>query len=519
MNNLNKIIFIVVLLLSTKLVVAQSDSTDTEKEYKQFFYPNGSLSSEGYLYKGKPDGFWISYYVSGIKKSEGTWKNNQLDSIWIFYNQLKDTTEKINYYLGVKNGYHYKYYTGFEYDNQKKSKDLYVNGKRNGTGYVYYPGGNIRLEIPYVNDKKHGIAFEYDKNQKIITITRYRNNDIIIQEKINRYDEENRKNGTWKEFYEDGTLKKEQTFEHGKLNGLVKLYDLDGKLINAIKYVNGEVDLNAKEFSDNIEIIEKYNEEGILIFQGSYNENTPIGVHRFFNNQGLIIKSETYDIKGNLIAQGIVLPNGNENGEWIYYFENSKIKAKGGYNKGKKTGEWIYYYQNGKVQQKGSYVNGKLTGIWRWFYQTGELLKEEFYIYGRLDGESIEYSQRGEIISHGNYIEGYKEGKWLYIIGDQRMEGNYIMGEKNGTWKSYYREEEELSFEGKYLQGREEGKHVYFYPDGSVKEERYYSEGKKIRAWSKYNENGQLIVVVQYKENLPYKINGEKVKLGQLGTE
>ncbi len=33
----------------------------------------------------------------------------------------------------------------------------------------------------------------------------------------------------------------------------------------------------------------------------------------------------------------------------------------------------------------------------------------------------IEYSELGEIISKGNYIEGYKEGEWIYIIGDQKL--------------------------------------------------------------------------------------------------
>ena len=58
---------------------------------------------------GKPEGFWKSYYVTGIKKSEGKYTNFLLDSIWIFYDQTGDTTEKINYLFGKKNGYYYKY--------------------------------------------------------------------------------------------------------------------------------------------------------------------------------------------------------------------------------------------------------------------------------------------------------------------------------------------------------------------------------------------------------------------------
>ena len=36
--------------------------------YNKFYYPNGQISSEGMMRNGKPDGYWITYYVTGIKK-------------------------------------------------------------------------------------------------------------------------------------------------------------------------------------------------------------------------------------------------------------------------------------------------------------------------------------------------------------------------------------------------------------------------------------------------------------------
>ena len=77
--------------------------------YQVFKYPNGAVSSEGLIKNGKPEGFWKSYYVTGIKKSEGKRTNFLLDSIWVFYDQAGDTTEKINYLYGKKNGWYYKY--------------------------------------------------------------------------------------------------------------------------------------------------------------------------------------------------------------------------------------------------------------------------------------------------------------------------------------------------------------------------------------------------------------------------
>ena len=70
--------------------------------YQVFKYPNGTVSSEGMIKNGKPEGFWKSYYVTGVKKSEGKRTNFLLDSIWIFYDQAGDTTEKIIICTGRK---------------------------------------------------------------------------------------------------------------------------------------------------------------------------------------------------------------------------------------------------------------------------------------------------------------------------------------------------------------------------------------------------------------------------------
>ncbi len=513
---MKRIVFFIVVLFCSEIIIAQEDTASVLKEYKRFYYPNGKVASEGFLKNNKPVGLWKSYYVTGVKKSEGIWRNNQLDSTWIFFNQLGDTTEKINYYLGKKNGYYYKFYAGLESENRIERIDLYVNGKKSGKSLVYYKSGDLFKEIPYVEDNRHGIALEYTNERKIITITRYRMNEMIVQEEINRYDKQGKKSGIWKEFYKSGTIKEERNYTDGKLDGYVKRYNEEGKLVTAIKYKNGVVDLEAEDFNMQIEIKEKYDNNDNLIYQGSYKNNTPIGIQRYFNSDGKVINSKTYDIEGKLTAEGIVLLNGLEDGKWTYYYKNGNKRSTGNYNNGKKTGQWIYNYPNEKIQQKGSYINGKLTGLWQWYYETGELLKEENYMYGNLDGESVEYTVTGNIISKGNYIEGKKEGEWIYVVGDQKYEGKYVMGEKNGAWKSYYLEENNESFEGNYIHGNPDGKHTYYYPQGAIKEERYYSEGKRIKAWSKYNEQGDLIIVIKYKEGTPYKINGEKVEFNQM---
>jgi len=78
-----------------------AQGTETDKDgFHQFKYPNGVISSEGIIKDGKPEGYWKSYYVTGVKKSEGKRTSFLLDSLWLFYDQAGDTTENISYLLG-----------------------------------------------------------------------------------------------------------------------------------------------------------------------------------------------------------------------------------------------------------------------------------------------------------------------------------------------------------------------------------------------------------------------------------
>ena len=126
-----------VIIISCLVMFGQDDIP--KDGFVQFLYPNDQVSSEGTMKYGKPDGYWTTYYVTGIKKSEGKRTNFLLDSVWTFYNNEGDTMQTISYMIGKKNGYHIVY----GYENRKEGRDhgeiisqeLYVNNKREGMSY------------------------------------------------------------------------------------------------------------------------------------------------------------------------------------------------------------------------------------------------------------------------------------------------------------------------------------------------------------------------------------------------
>ena len=85
---------------------------------------------------------------------------------------------------------------------------------------------------------------------------------------------------------------------------------------------------------------------------------------------------------------------------------------------------------------------------------------------------------------------------------------------KDGKWKHFYNSGE-LKYEGNYIQGNPDGKHKYFYSNNVLKEEQFYLMGIKEKHWQKYDEYGNLLITISYKNDKEVRINGVKVDLNE----
>ena len=486
--------------------------------YHVFKYPNGTVSSEGIIKNGKPEGFWKSYYVTGIKKAEGKRTNFLLDSIWLFYDQAGDTTEKISYLYGKKNGYYYKYKKDPTAGLYIWTKELYAGDKKEGTGYIYFPDGKIQQTISYNTGKKKGLSKEYDKNGNIITLYEYNNDFLVSRERINRTDNNGLKQGSWKDFYPDGEKKTEKTYKDDLLHGYYKEYDSAGRLVLTMLYESGSIVKSRVEDEPDIEIVNKYNNDNKLIYRGPYRNKVPVGVHREFGPDGKVTNSFVYNDNGLLISEGIVDEAGNRNGVWKDYYPDGKVQAEGRYADNRQTGLWKFNNRSGKLEQTGNFNNGRPDGLWKWYYENGAILREEEYFQGQRDGSFTEYSPAGDIIAQGQYSDNERNGEWKIKTGDITEEGKYILGLKDGVWKSFYNDGT-LKFKGNYLQGNPDGQHLYFYESGKLKEEQNYSMALRQKTWKKFSEEGLQLLAVTYKDDIEISINGVKISLPESDTK
>lgn len=513
----------------------QLNAQVTKNGYNKFYYENGKISSEGTMKDGKPDGYWKNYYDNGKLKIEGNRKNFLLDSIWKFYDLRGRITKSISYKEGKKDG------VSIIYDTLQKivTTETYIQDVKQGLQRNFYKNGKTKSVIPYVKGKPDGTAYEYSTDSVITAIIVYKGGILQSFEKINQKDAANKKQGIWKEFYENLEVKKEMKFNDDSLDGYVMEYDRKKNLISTKKYNNGKQILKAPEIA-NVEVYRDVFQDGTLKYEGVYSDGVPIGTHYTYKQKyqcdsSIFLRDDTSRVPvyinklvcrnvpvpdscieyfdGVVVAKGKVDSVRNRIGIWSEFHHTGEFKGRGLYKDGNRTGEWEFFYASGKLEQKGKYdKKGRAQGVWKWFYESGQLLREENYVNGKREGQLTDYNEQGKIILQGNFIDNNMEGHWIYETPDYKEFGNYVNGERDSLWRSYYLPGKNKRYEGRFSNGEEVGTHTMYYSNGKKMYTGNYVAGMRDGDWKFYDEMGINYLTITYKNDIEIKWMGDKIR-------
>jgi antitoxin component YwqK of YwqJK toxin-antitoxin module len=113
---------------------------------------------------------------------------------------------------------------------------------------------------------------------------KYQGGILASVERLNRKDETGKKQGTWKEFFEDGKVKEEKKFKDDVIDGYVKTYDKKGNLTNTEKYNNGKQIKNAPELAK-LDVYKDFYEDGTMKYEGGYINGMPVGTHYHYRQK------------------------------------------------------------------------------------------------------------------------------------------------------------------------------------------------------------------------------------------
>lgn len=196
------------------------------------YYNDGKLKSEGTFLNGLYNGAWTYYYSNGNVQAKGSFisgdgtdisetsglPRNGRDGFWIFKHDNGKINQEANYIKGKLNGSFKEYNvsgimiseTSFingiadgdeklYYDSGKlKASRTYKQGKLDGATKTFYENGNLEGSTTLIKGNENGLHKEYFENGKI---------------KLEFMMKNNKQHGSFKSYYESGMTKHKATID------------------------------------------------------------------------------------------------------------------------------------------------------------------------------------------------------------------------------------------------------------------------------------------------------------------
>jgi antitoxin component YwqK of YwqJK toxin-antitoxin module len=187
----------------------------------KYYYPNGTVASEGTYINGKKNGLWTYYYENGKKQQVGKFKNDSPVGEWKWF-YPSGSMKKIEYYnqKGLLEG------TQVEYDEQGNeiAKGEYYNGLKEGDWF--YHVGDFKEVGQFTLGYKNGMWSYYYKNGKLAFKGEF---------------DEGQPKGKHIYYHKNGVKKEKGKYKAGLKDGFWKTYNEMGEVIEILKYKNGQL--------------------------------------------------------------------------------------------------------------------------------------------------------------------------------------------------------------------------------------------------------------------------------------
>lgn len=176
----------------------------------------------------------------------------------------------------------------------------------------------------------------------------------------------------------------------------------------------------------------KYNESGMLIYEGNFLLDIPIGdfiyyypdgeirAKSIFSDNGTRVATTTFHLNGNKMTEGYYLHK-QKDSLWRYYNIDNILLIEEYYQNNLKQGTWKVYFENGKTAEITSWNNDLQEGAWQQFFPDGTMKVDGNYFQGEKQGEIKYYFPSGKINIIGVYDMSYREGEWLYLDEDSTV--------------------------------------------------------------------------------------------------
>ena len=183
------------------------------------------------------------------------------------------------------------------------------------------------------------------------------------------------------------------------------------------------------------------------------------------------------------------------------YYENGNVREKYTRIDGKLQGQYLRYHPNGDLDLSLFYKDNKPDGLYTWYYDSGNRVRStQVFTDGERNSPLTVYYRDGMI----KHIFGYSHDKMAgdivsYYPNGQKQEEMHLGRPDtqdpalNGLVRFYY-ENGQISESFSYVNLKLEGPYRAYFPDGRVRREGQFSQGRRTGRWSTYEKDGTVSV-------------------------
>ena len=195
----------------------------------------------------------------------------------------------------------------------------------------------------------------------------------------------NIKNGLFKTYNEDGSLKCLQTFNKNEAEGAKICYYAKFRKKSVENYFHGKLDGWSSFYREN-----KNLQRRLLFKDGNVRTD-----EEYYEN-GVLYTSESYNERGSL------------DGPYLEYYPNGALRISSFYSDGQVDGQILRYYNTGQLFTKENVVKGATEGEKISYHKNGIIASVEYYENGLLDGVKVTYKPED---GSEDCVTDYKKGK------------------------------------------------------------------------------------------------------------
>jgi antitoxin component YwqK of YwqJK toxin-antitoxin module len=341
--------------------------------------------------------------------------------------------------------------------------------------------------------------------------------------------------GYWKSYFENGKLKSEGNRKNFELDSCWKFYNESGTLVLEVNYRNGkkngikttylEKEMIRENFKNDIKegFTRYYYPEGTVKSEVPFVHGQEQGLGREFAPDGTVITLTEYK-RGFIVERTRINRRDRNNlkqGRWFYFYDSGGIKSEGTFRDDKKNGYFKDYTESGDLIRVQKYIDDVLQkeaeeiqklDVKNDYYASGKIKSTSMFRNGIQEGIMREFNEAGEIeraflYKNGAVIgeglikeDGNRDGPWrdYYPDGKIRSEGKYDNGKQVGEWR-YYFENGKTEQSGKFNKsGKTDGTWKWYYDNGQLRREENFRAGVKDGMSTEFDENGNTILEGEY---------------------